>query len=390
MSSFGADLKREREAKGISLKEISDRTKIGVRLLKALEEEQLEQLPGGIFDKSFLRQYARFLGLDEEHLIGEYLKVTGASADPAAVAAGGSSEQKSGSLRLSGGGYSSGSSSSLSGGGSSGSSARSLLGDPVIGSSIEDFGQKSGNGRLYAILVCLAAVIGAVAYGAHWYISGHADERAAHSETVSTAKEPTAPSAVPAPPSEAQPGSDAATAPTAGASPSDITQANAGIDGNPTAASTGPGTQVTAAGNPTASALPVAAPAGNAAAKTVLSDTNKVPPAKPALAPSSAVPQASRLEPPAGQSGTAIVLEVDARKECWVSIAADGQKQWQGTMHAATMRRVEARGAITLTLGDAGAVALTLNGKPLTFSGRSGEVKTLSISANGVAQPAAP
>src|SRR5690242_7249589 len=81
MSSFGADLKREREAKGISLKEISDRTKIGVRLLKALEDEQLEQLPGGIFDKSFLRQYARFLGLDEEHLLDEYLKVTGISQE---------------------------------------------------------------------------------------------------------------------------------------------------------------------------------------------------------------------------------------------------------------------------------------------------------------------
>src|SRR5579885_1384081 len=82
MNSFGASLKKEREAKGISLQEISDHTKIGVRLLRALEEEQLDQLPGGIFDKSFLRQYARYLGLNEEHIVAEYQQALGTTPEP--------------------------------------------------------------------------------------------------------------------------------------------------------------------------------------------------------------------------------------------------------------------------------------------------------------------
>jgi len=121
-----------------------------------------------------------------------------------------------------------------------------------------------------------------------------------------------------------------------------------------------------------------------------MADTNKFPSAKPPLTSAQAVNEPPRAEPPAGQggAGAALVLQIEARKECWVSVAADGQKQWQGTMRAAATRRVEARGSVTLTLGDAGAVTLILNGKPLSFGGRSGEVKTLSITSNGVTQPA--
>jgi hypothetical protein len=126
------------------------------------------------------------------------------------------------------------------------------------------------------------------------------------------------------------------------------------------------------------------------APKTAIADTNKAPSAKPALASVPGVNEPFRPEPAAGRgaAGAALVLQIDARKECWVSVAADGQKQWQGTMRAATTRRVEARESVALTLGDAGAVTLTLNGKPLTFAGRSGEVKTLNISSNGVTQTA--
>jgi cytoskeleton protein RodZ len=87
MNSFGAILKKERESKGISLQEISARTKIGVRLLKALEDEQFDQLPGGIFDKSFLRQYARALNLDEDNIVSEYLRAVGVPPEPQPIAA---------------------------------------------------------------------------------------------------------------------------------------------------------------------------------------------------------------------------------------------------------------------------------------------------------------
>jgi len=63
--SVGARLKQEREKRNVTLDEISRSTKIGTRLLRALEDEHFDQLPGGIFNKGFIRAYARFLGLDE-------------------------------------------------------------------------------------------------------------------------------------------------------------------------------------------------------------------------------------------------------------------------------------------------------------------------------------
>ena len=82
MESFGAKLKREREKKGITLDDISLSTKIGTRLLRALEDEHFDQLPGGIFNKGFVRAYARHLGLDEDQTISDYLAASG-DAPPA-------------------------------------------------------------------------------------------------------------------------------------------------------------------------------------------------------------------------------------------------------------------------------------------------------------------
>lgn len=72
MGSFGERLRREREMRGISLDEIATATKISARNLKALEDEKFSQLPGGIFNKGFVRAYAKFLGIDEEQMVAEY------------------------------------------------------------------------------------------------------------------------------------------------------------------------------------------------------------------------------------------------------------------------------------------------------------------------------
>ena len=72
MTGFGEKMRREREMRGVSLEEISGSTKIGTRSLKALEEEDFEKLPGGIFNKGFVRAYARFLGLDEEQAVTDF------------------------------------------------------------------------------------------------------------------------------------------------------------------------------------------------------------------------------------------------------------------------------------------------------------------------------
>jgi cytoskeletal protein RodZ len=74
MSSVGETLRRERLQKGLGLQQISRETKISARLLEAIETDQFDLLPGGVFAKSFVRQYARFLGLDEEELAAQVEK----------------------------------------------------------------------------------------------------------------------------------------------------------------------------------------------------------------------------------------------------------------------------------------------------------------------------
>ena len=74
MGSFGERLRREREMRGVSLEEIVATTKIGRRLLLALEEEQFDLLPGGIFNKSYVKAYAKCVGIDEDEAVAEYMQ----------------------------------------------------------------------------------------------------------------------------------------------------------------------------------------------------------------------------------------------------------------------------------------------------------------------------
>ena len=73
MGSFGERLRREREMRGVSLDQIVATTKIGRRLLLALEEEQFDLLPGGIFNKSYVRAYAKCVGINEDEAVAEYM-----------------------------------------------------------------------------------------------------------------------------------------------------------------------------------------------------------------------------------------------------------------------------------------------------------------------------
>jgi cytoskeleton protein RodZ len=75
--TFGESLKRERELRGVTLEEISAATRIATRFLKAIENEQWDQLPGGVFNRGFVRAMARFLGLDEENTVAEYTLAVG-------------------------------------------------------------------------------------------------------------------------------------------------------------------------------------------------------------------------------------------------------------------------------------------------------------------------
>jgi len=85
MGSFGDRLRREREQRGISLEDVALTTKIRAGLLQALEGEKFDRLPGGIFNKGFVRAYARHLGLDEDQAGGGTILVGSPSATPETV-----------------------------------------------------------------------------------------------------------------------------------------------------------------------------------------------------------------------------------------------------------------------------------------------------------------
>jgi cytoskeleton protein RodZ len=69
---FGERLKREREMREVSMDELTKATRISRRFIEALENEDWEKLPGGVFGHGFVRSIARYLGLGEEALLGEY------------------------------------------------------------------------------------------------------------------------------------------------------------------------------------------------------------------------------------------------------------------------------------------------------------------------------
>ena len=75
MTSIGETLRRERLKRRLDLDGVSRELKIPPRLLEAIEDERFDRLPGGVFAKSFVRQYARMLGLDEDELTAELQRI---------------------------------------------------------------------------------------------------------------------------------------------------------------------------------------------------------------------------------------------------------------------------------------------------------------------------
>ena len=71
-TSLGAFLRRERERRGITLRSISEQTKVSVPLLEGLEADDLSRWPGGIFRRAFVRGYATSVGLDTDEVIRRF------------------------------------------------------------------------------------------------------------------------------------------------------------------------------------------------------------------------------------------------------------------------------------------------------------------------------
>jgi len=80
--NFGERLKRERELREVSMEELTKATRISTRFVEALENEDWNKLPGGVFGHGFVRTIARYLGLNEEALLSEYDMARAANSPP--------------------------------------------------------------------------------------------------------------------------------------------------------------------------------------------------------------------------------------------------------------------------------------------------------------------
>ena len=66
MATLGERLRAEREKQGLTIEELASRTRISARFFEAIERDEPEALPSGFFYRSFVRQYARMMGLPED------------------------------------------------------------------------------------------------------------------------------------------------------------------------------------------------------------------------------------------------------------------------------------------------------------------------------------
>ncbi len=279
MGSAGENLRVEREARGISLRDISEHTKISVRFLKAIEEEKMDLLPGGIFNKSFVRHYAGYLGLDQERTVAEYFEEVNAGLDD---------------------------------------TNRQTAAPP------SDAMAPSMTG--YIPLVLTAIALGAIVIGIAYAIYRFTDR---------------------------EPASDSPAA-MASAAPGNLSSRTSSRTETATGASSAP------------------------PAQTQLEKA-------PALAAAMQETRQGRVNSPEPVAGS-FLLQIDSRREVWLSIIADGEAEWEGFLQPQQTRRVRANEAIQMHVGDAGGVTLSLNGNPLPPAGNDGEVKRFTISASGLSE----
>ena len=307
MASIGETLRREREKRKLDLDQVSRELKISTRFLEAIEKENFDRLPGGVFARSFVRQYARLLDLDEDEAAEQVRRSMAPSPLPDFAAA------------------------------SKPAAPQTAEFAPRV-DSISSHPFASGS-WLPALVLVVAVMLGcSFVYGLwqrdrrpaadpHRVVIAQASstpptpqQQAPPTEVAATNQQPPAPSA----PAEAAP---AETAPT-----------------------------------PPVNAQAVAAPAPLQAAGT---------------APSGA---ASSRAAPLGP----VKVEIATSDEpVWVLARTDGKYAFSGTLEKNETRTVNADGVVLLRLGNAGGVAITLNGKPIPSVGPKGQVRTIQLTSGG-------
>jgi cytoskeleton protein RodZ len=319
MTSIGETLRRERIKRKLDLHGVSGELKISPRMLEAIEAEDFDKLPGGVFARSFVRQYARLLGLDEDEISTELQRILEPQSGNALQALG-----KQPDIPL-----------------------------PRV-DAWEAVGDKSSSGSKLLPPLAMVVVTMLVCSGVYsWWQRSHRpgasrQTTAAPAETA-TAPAPTAlQTANPAPPSE----------------PSAAADRKNETGGEADTARNNPQTP------PTAQTQPSSGGASSPASTTASSSAAAASPT----------------------SQAAVRVEMTADEPVWVSARGDGKYLFSATLQPNESRTAEAAGTVTLRLGNAGGIRISVNGKPIGPVGPKGQIRTVQLTPGGfqILSPDAP
>ena len=330
MGAFGDKFRKERELRGFTLDDVSSVTKIGSRMLKAIEEEHFDRLPGGIFTKGFIRAYARHLGLNDDEAVAEYF---------AALQAAQISAQNKASLN-----------------------------QP---SQAESNGAQAGRRKIKALDDAIAEVE---------ELPGLHLPKAEHIRTRTRARgEPSVSWTVMA---------SAVAVVLVG-----ILLWNR-YSRNPhttNSGATAPSATAAPALNDSSAAHPAPTMAG-AGSPIVLQAASRTPSSAPASEPDPADgndvttrnfrPSHSVTTPP--PPAPTLTLIIRAAEDSWISVTADGQQVTQETLIAPAHTSVRASREIIVKAGNAAGVSFVLNGKGFSPQGNESEVKTFIFDNTGI------
>jgi cytoskeleton protein RodZ len=319
---FGAHLRQAREQRGVSLRDIATRTKISVLALEALERNDVSRLPGGIFTRAFVRAYANEVGLDAEEAVRRFLA---RFPDQALEEMPRQYEPNPEHI--------------------------SVDEPPTVGRAW----------RAVAWSLPLVLVVAYFGFGGRlpWW----GDRSPLGSKTAESAARQ-APEAPPVSAPSSANGTKEPVAAEPGALPS---------------AGHAPGTA--GAGGAT--------PAATAAESAVVPAASSQPPAPAPATPPSPAPAAPPAQPDQGAADQAVPpgafrVTLAARDTSWVSVRVDGTSVLSGTMRPGERKDLVLRGTVSLTVGNAAAFGLFINGAPARSLGGPGQVATIRLTVDNL------
>lgn len=327
MTSVGETLRRERLRRGFELEQISRELKISSRFLEAIEVDDFKKLPGGVFAKSFVRQYARLLCLDEEELAGEVQRLV----EPETVAVPIAEQPR-------------------------------LVVPEIHLSRVEEW-KGAGERRSFLPALAMVVVVMLLCSGIYSWWQRKSQQVSAHEQTATVTRPAPAATVAEVRPPVRAPQPEIQESPAAAASPE-----------------SGPATAVQP---------PPVRPTGTNSADRPAADPRVLAPAitRPAVTTAAESGTAVRVAQP-GKGP--VRLELTADEPVWVLAQANGKFLFSGTIDARQTRTVEANGTLVLRLGNAGGISFKLNGKQIGTVGPKGQVRTVQFTSGGFQIVAAP